>query len=252
MIYQKEVIDKIDYLELDQFKEHLNEVITKSENKDLTFLEALDSLLEYQVNKKKQMVYDACVKVAHFPFLKTIEDFDFEFQPGVTKAQMKNLCSLGFMENHENIVFIGTPGTGKTHLAVSIGIECAKNRKSVYFISCKELVRQLEKAANENRLERRLKHFCSYSLLIIDELGHDILTENQSVYLLQLLQMRYCKHSTIITTNYQFSEWHSIFPNSKKQVEATIDRLVHYVHIITINGASYRRRRVSEYLLSEE
>ena len=145
MIYQTDIIEKLDYLELDQFKKHLDEIVKKTEIQDLTFLEGLNMLLDYQINQKKDNVYHACVKVAHFLFIKTIDDFDFEFQPSVCKQQMKNLCSLSFMENSDNVVFIRTPGTGKKHLAVSIGIECVKSRKSVYFITRKDLVWQLAK-----------------------------------------------------------------------------------------------------------
>ena len=153
------------------------------------------------------------------------------------------------MANNENILFIGTPGTGKTHLATSIGLEATRNSKSTYFITCKELVWQLKRARNENTLERRLKHFYSYSLLIIDELGHDVLEEDEANDLFQLLQMRYEKHSTIITTNYNISQWNTIFKNSKTSLDATLDRLLHHSNLVTINGPSYRLKDISEYLI---
>ena len=145
------------------------------------------------------------------------------------------------------VLFVGTPGTGKTHLSTSIGIEAARNSKSTYFITCKDLLWQLNKAAKENTLERRLKHFYSYSLLIIDELGHDVINAEDANHLFQLLQMRYEKHSTIITTNYNIKDWNKIFPDSYNELDAMLDRFLHHVQIVTINGKSYRRKDLSQY-----
>lgn len=240
----------IDTLNLEGFKVVLDEVIDKTNNKEITFIEGLDLLLQNQIRFKKDNVYRAGIKVSHFPFIKTIDDFDFSFQPSLSRARIKDFLSLRFMDNNENIIFIGSPGTGKTHLSTSIGLEATRNSKSTYFISCKELVWQLEKARYENTLERRLKHFTSYSLLIIDELGHDKLTIDESNDLFQLLQMRYEKHSTIITSNYNISEWSNIFGENKIALDATLDRLLHHSNIVTINGPSYRLKGKSEYILS--
>ena len=240
----------IDTLNLEGFKVVLDEVIDKTNNKEITFIEGLDLLLQNQIRFKKDNVYRAGIKVSHFPFIKTIDDFDFSFQPSLSRTRIKDFLSLRFMDNNENIIFIGSPGTGKTHLSTSIGLEATRNSKSTYFISCKELVWQLEKARYENTLERRLKHFTSYSLLIIDELGHDKLTIDESNDLFQLLQMRYEKHSTIITSNYNISEWSNIFGENKIALDATLDRLLHHSNIVTINGPSYRLKGKSEYILS--
>lgn len=250
MVNYNEILDMISYLNLDGFKAHLDEVINKSDNKEISFIEGLNTLLINQIKYKKDNVYKAGIKVSHFPFIKTIDEFDFSFQPSISKPQIKDFLTLRFMENHENIIFIGSPGTGKTHLSTSIGLEATKNSKSTYFITCKDLVWQLEKARFENTLERRLKHFTSYSLLIIDELGHDTLTIDESNDLFQLLQMRYEKHSTIITSNYNISEWQQIFKESKIALDATLDRLLHHSNIVTINGPSYRMKGKSEYILN--
>ena len=110
--------------------------------------------------------------VMPFPFLKEIKEFDFSFQPSLDKAKIMDLMTLRFIENAENVIFCGTPGVGKTNLAVSIGIEAAKHRYCVYFITFQDLISQLKKASSENRLEARIKWFCRYKLLIIDELGY--------------------------------------------------------------------------------
>ncbi len=112
------------------------------------------------------------VKSAAFPFVKGLEDFDFDFQPSVNEQEMREFVSPGFLEKNENIVFLGPSGAGKTHLATSVGIAAAKKRVSTYFIKCHDLLQQLKKAKLENRLDARIKHFCHYRLLIIDELGY--------------------------------------------------------------------------------
>ena len=243
------LIEKLNSISLDGFSAILPTIIEQINDKEINFYEALNIMVDNQIKVKKDKVYAAGIKVSHFPFIKTLNDFDFSFQPSINKAQIKDFCTLRFMANNENILFIGTPGTGKTHLATSIGLEATRNSKSTYFITCKELVWQLKRARNENTLERRLKHFYSYSLLIIDELGHDVLEEDEANDLFQLLQMRYEKHSTIITTNYNISQWNTIFKNSKTSLDATLDRLLHHSNLVTINGPSYRLKDISEYLI---
>ena len=249
MVDYSVLIDKLAGLSLDGFVQLLPNVISRLNNNEISFIEALNELTDNQIQVKQEKVYKAGIKVSHFPFIKTLNDFDFSFQPSINKAQIYDFVSLRFMSNSENIIFIGTPGTGKTHLATSIGLEATKNSKSTYFITCKDLIWQLKKARNENTLERRLKHFYSYSLLIIDEIGHDILEEDEANDLFQLLQMRYEKHSTIITTNYNISEWKNIFKNSRVALDATLDRLLHHSNLVTINGPSYRLKDISDYLV---
>lgn len=243
------LIAKLESLSLDGFIQLLPNVLDSIKNDNISFYEALDLLTDNQIKVKKEKVYRAGIKVSHFPFIKTLDDFDFSFQPTINKAQIYDLVSLRFMASNENIIFIGTPGTGKTHLATSIGLEATRNSKSTYFITCKDLIWQLKKARNENTLERRLKHFYSYSLLIIDEIGHDILDEDEANDLFQLLQMRYEKHSTIITTNYNIPDWKNIFKNSRVALDATLDRLLHHSNLITINGPSYRLKDISDYIV---
>ncbi|SNX54454.1 IS21-like element helper ATPase IstB [Thermoanaerobacterium sp. RBIITD] len=181
--------------------------------------------------------------------LGELDDFDFEFQPSINKQEILDLKSLRFVENNENILFVGTPGVGKTHLATAIGIECAKHRYSTYFVHFQELMTQLKKALAENRLEIRLKHFSKYKVLIIDEVGYLPIDTDASNIFFQLISKRYEKHSTIITTNMPFSNWAEVF-GSATLANAILDRLLHHSHVISIKGPSYRLKSKVEYFNS--
>ena len=148
---------------------------------------------------------NACVKVANFPFIKTMDDFDFSFQPTLNRDMIRGFTDLRFIEQKENILFIGSPGVGKTHLSVAIGVESAKHRNSTYFIHCNDMILQLKWARLENSLEQRLKFFAKYKLLIIDEVGFPPLDDEVSKLFFQLISRRYENHSTIITTNKSLS-----------------------------------------------
>ena len=152
------------------------------------------------------------------------------------------------MESCKNVVFLGTSGVGKTHLATALGIVAAKKRYSTYFIKCHELLQQLKRAKLENRLEAKLKYINRYKLLIIDELGYLPIDKEDSNLFFQLIDMRYEKKSTILTTNINFSDWDSIFYDAVV-ANAILDRILHHAHVITITGQSYR---LKDYITSGE
>ncbi|MCQ2544762.1 MAG: ATP-binding protein, partial [Lachnospiraceae bacterium] len=166
------LMNNLDELNLKRFREHIDTYLDMIAGGTKTALDSLYELTEMEMEYRKEQAITGCVKVANFPYLKEINEFDFSFQPSLDKAKIMDLMTLRFLEKSENIIFCGTPGVGKTNLAVAIGIEAAKRRQCVYFITFQDLISQLKKAASENRLETRIKFFCRYKLLIIDELGY--------------------------------------------------------------------------------
>ena len=232
--------ENLEYLKLKQFSLHLDELIAE---RNTSLVEALLKLTDYEVDTKRINAANQMVKTAAFPALKDISSFDFSFQPSIDERQIKDLCQLGFLENNENIVFLGSSGVGKTHLSISIGIEAARQRYSTYFIKCSNLLENLKKAQDENRLEARLKHYASYRLLIIDELGYLPISEGDERLLFQLIDKRYEKKSTIVSTNINFSDWEAIFYDIRI-ANAILDRILHHCSVIQILGDSYRLKDI--------
>ena len=220
-------------------KEQLNNTIDFISKNNLPFAEGLLKLSNYEVDLKEANAAKSMIKAGAFPFQKGVEHFEFDFQPSINPEQIHDFTTLRFLENQENIVFLGSSGVGKTHLATAVGIAAARRRTSTYFIKCHELLQQLKKAKLENRLEVRLKHFCKYKLLIIDELGYLPINKEDSNLFFQLIDMRYEKKSTIITTNINFGDWESIFYDPVV-ANAILDRVLHHATVVTITGNSYR------------
>ncbi|WP_022750445.1 IS21-like element helper ATPase IstB [Lachnobacterium bovis] len=238
----------LEKLKLIQMKEHLEEVSNFVSQNKLSFSDGLLKLCTYEIDYKSETAAKSMIKAAAFPFVKTIEDYDFEFQPCVEKQDILEIATLRFMENAENIVFLGSSGVGKTHLATAIGIVAASKRYSTYFIKCNNLLQRLKKAKIENRLDSVLKYINRYKLLIIDELGYLPIDKEDSNLFFQLINMRYEKKSTILTTNINFNDWDNIFYDAVV-ANAILDRILHHSKVITINGRSYR---VKDYIKLSE
>ncbi len=241
------LINNLEALKLYTIKDNLSQYIDMINAGTKTTVDALYELTEKEMNLKEQRAIRACVHTAGFPYEKTFDEFDFGFQPSINKREIEDYMTLRFMESNENIIFVGSSGTGKTHLATAIGVEAAKHRKSVYFISCQDLMIQLKKAEHENRLDQRLKSFTRYKLLIIDEIGYINMDKESANLFFQLVSRRYEQKSTIITTNKSLSKWGDIF-GEPIIANAILDRLLHHSHVVSIVGPSYRLKDVLDAL----
>lgn len=247
--YQK-LMNGLTDLGLHKMQEHLDYYIKAVNSGEKSFSESLEELIEIEKANNQLRAINACVKTANFPFLKTVDDFDFNFQPGINRKEILEFTSLGFIERTENILFVGSSGVGKTHLATAIGIECARNRYSTYFISFENLINQLKRALIENRLEARMKFFSRYKVLIIDEIGYMPVDIDAANLFFQLIARRYEKHCTIITTNTPFSRWGEVF-GSPTLANAVLDRLLHHSSVVSIKGPSYRLKEKRAFLESQ-
>jgi DNA replication protein DnaC len=234
-----QVLNNLKELKLTNISETLSEYLDEKNEEKISTLEILKELTDKELINKRNKAASMNIQMANFPFHKTINDFDFDFQENINKKQILDLVTLRFIDNKQNILFIGNPGVGKTHLACAIGIEASKVRLSTYFINCHDLISNLKKAHYENRLTEKLKHYAKYKVLIIDEIGYLPVDKEGANMFFQLIAKRYEKNPTIITTNQIFSKWGEVFSDNTIAT-AILDRLVHHSHIIHINGSSYR------------
>ena len=235
------LLDNLRYLKLNRVEQALTDYADRVQKQELSFLEALQGLTTLEVDSKRDHAISLAMKMAGFPHHKELKSFDFSFQPGLNKNQIYDLATLGFVERKENVVLLGSPGVGKTHLATSLGIEAAKHNVSAYFVKANDMLARLRKASDENRLDHRLRLYTRYRLLIIDELGFLPIQQGDEKLLFQVIDQRYENKSTIVTTNVQFSEWGDLFVDPTI-AHAILDRLLHHAHVITIIGDSYRTK----------
>jgi DNA replication protein DnaC len=233
------LLENLSYLKLKKMGERLGETLDFINKNELSFTDGLIKLTDYEIDHKEISMINAMVKTGGFPHHKELDAFDFSFQESINKEQIIEFTSHRFIHENQNIVFIGSSGVGKTHLATSIGISVAKKRMQTYYIKCHDLIEQLKRAKIENRLADRLKHFTKYRLLIIDEIGYLPIEKEDSKLFFQLIDKRYEKKSTIFTTNINFSEWGNVF-RDPVIANAILDRVLHHAHVVQITGKSYR------------
>ena len=213
----------------------------------LSYMEFLELLIEDELANRKDNSYKKRFQKAHFPFTKTLEEYDFNFQPTLNRQEIYNLATCEFIRKKENVVFIGPPGTGKTHLSISIGIKALQQGYKVIFTTVSDMMSALFESKADNSYAQKLKYYLSSDLLILDELGFRKLNEHIVDQFYEIISQRYEKGSLIITSNKTFDEWGNIFWDSIL-ASAILDRIVHHCHLVLIKGESFRMREQKENL----
>jgi DNA replication protein DnaC len=224
--------------------EALDDVLTGADSGS-TAAEAIEQLLGAQITLRNNRRLQAAMRSSRLPAVKTLDDFDFSFQPSIKREQIDSLHELGFLERKENVIFFGPPGVGKTHLAISLAIAAAQSGRRVYYGTLADLITSLEEAQAAGRLTHRLKTLTHPSLLVVDEIGYLPISPTGAMLFFQLINRRYEHASTVLTSNKGFEDWGQILGDDV-MAAALIDRLVHHCHIVNIRGNSFRMRHHSE------
>lgn len=231
----------LEQLGLTRAAEVLDSRLEMAAQKQLPYADFLADLLSVEAAARRERYLKTRTRLAHLPFHRTLEQFDFSFQPSVDERQVRELAALSFVTDAANVILLGPPGVGKTHLAVALGIRAIEAGFGVYFARAHELLEDLRRAQAEHRLDRRMRVYLAPKVLIIDEFGVWPYDRTAATALFALISARYERGSVILTSNKGFAEWGEVL-GDPVIATAILDRLLHHSHVLNIRGESYRLR----------
>ena len=241
-----DITDLLSYLKLPYIREHYEPIAQIAARKQWTHVHYLSELIKEESNLKKDRTIQRRIRMARFPVVKTLDQFNWSWPKKINKPQIQNLFRLKFIENKTNVVFIGGVGLGKTHLASALGYQACLKGHTVLFTSAIDSINNLIASQKKGLLKLELKKYLKPDLLIMDELGYLPIDNKGADLLFQIISQRYEQGSIIITTNRVFKEWPKIFNNDSTLTSALLDRLLHHVEATLIEGDSYRMKEVAE------
>lgn len=242
VLVEERVRAGLDRLRLPRMAEVLERMCQEATRQNRSYMEFLDELLSEEQRARYERNVAIKTRLAHLPYHKTMGEFDYSFQPSVDKKQIAELLGLRFVEHAENVVLLGPPGVGKTHIAVALALEAIKRGYTAYFVTMQRLVDYLSEADAAEPLRVRMGVLLRPKLLIIDEVGYLPLDRRAANWFFELISRRYERSSVVLTSNKSFSDWASLFPDVAI-ASAILDRLLHHSTTINIRGGeSYRLR----------
>lgn len=229
----------LEKLKMDHLDLQIDTLCEQAAQREWDYKQFLCEALQVEWRGRFQRGIETRLKQSRFPWIKTLDQFDFDFQPSLDRRQVRELAGLSFVERAHNVVVLGPPGVGKTHLAVALGVKAVEADYSVQFYTLESLMTRLNRAHHENRLEATLKQLTYPKLLILDELGYLPLTHHEASLFFRLIVRRYERGSLIVTSNKSFLDWGEVF-NDPVLATAILDRLLHHATTLNVKGDSYR------------
>ncbi|MFF4443156.1 IS21-like element helper ATPase IstB [Streptomyces sp. NPDC001621] len=226
-------------LGLPHLAEALNQYVQRADEAKMGYLDLLDLVLSEELAVRDDRRFRNGLRLSKLPHHKTLEDYDFSFQPELEPRKVKDLATLSFVEDKANVALLGPPGVGKTHIAVALAVAACRAGYSIYFTSLDDMVRHLKAAEDQGRLISKLTSYLRPSVLVVDEVGYQPLERAEANLVFQVISKRYEKGSIILTSNKTFGEWGQVF-GDEVLATAILDRLLHHCEVVPINGNSYR------------